>query len=216
MSKSVHLIDHGMGNLFSIVRAFHHVGVEPIITSDPECIVHADRVVLPGVGAFAACMEAMKSNDMDQAVQQFVKTGKPILGICLGMQILFEHGTEFGLTEGLGLIQGQVNPLKPCILPDGRKAKIPNIGWLNVEVSSVAEHRSGLMEGITHPIAYYFVHSFMCCPSDPQNTVGTANYGANSICAICRNDNVWGTQFHPERSGKDGLKIYRNFISLNL
>ena len=196
------VVDYGMGNLRSVQKALEHVGAEPEITRDHERIRAASALVLPGVGAFPKAMEAIRAHGLDELVRERVDAGVPLLGICLGMQLLFEHSSELGGADGLGLLPGQVREL------DAPGLKVPQIGWNAVRWRS----ESALTSGLTNPTAFYHVHSFT--PVAENGVVlGTAEYGREFVSAVA-SDGVYGVQFHPEKSGPDGLALLRNFIAL--
>ena len=196
------IVNYGMGNLTSARMALEHVGAEVDLTSDPDRIRAADGVVLPGVGAFPRAMEEIGRLGLAEAMVAAARAGRPVLGICLGMQLLFESSTEMGGATGLGLLEGAVEPL------DARGLKIPQIGW-----NEVAWRESPLSAGLPERSAMYHVHSFAPRPVDPSVTIGTAEYGSEFVTAVGR-DNVFGVQFHPEKSSADGLALLRNFVQL--
>jgi len=196
------VVDYGMGNLRSVQKALEHVGAIPEVTRDHERIRAATAVILPGVGAFPKAMQAIREHRLDEVLRERVDTGVPVLGICLGMQLLFERSTELGGADGLGLLPGQVREL------DAPGLKIPQIGWNAV----TWERDSDLTSGLSNPAAFYHVHSF--APVAENGIVlGTADYGTRFVSAVA-GDGVYGVQFHPEKSGPDGLRLLRNFIAL--
>jgi len=196
------VLDYGMGNLRSVEKALEHVGAEVEITYDAARIRAAAGLVLPGVGAFPKAMEAIRERGLDELIQERRLAGTPVLGICLGMQLLFGASEELGGAGGLGLLPGDVRPL------DAPGLKIPQIGWNAVSW----KHDSPLIEGLSNPAAFYHVHSF--APVAENGVVlGTAEYGNEFVSAV-EGDRVWGVQFHPEKSGPDGLALLRNFSSL--
>jgi len=197
------LLDYGMGNLRSVEKAFEHVGVRAEITSDHERVRAADGVVLPGVGAFPKAMEAVRALGLDELLHERRDTGVPILGICLGMQLLFESSTELGGATGIGLLEGDVDLL------DAPGLKVPHMGWNTVSWHGDA----GLADGLSDPCAFYHVHSFAPRPLNAGDVAGTAVYGSEFASVVARPP-VCGTQFHPEKSGPDGLALLRNFATL--
>jgi imidazole glycerol-phosphate synthase subunit HisH len=209
----VTVIDYGVGNLLSVSRAFEHCGAKVTITADPKSILSAGRVVLPGVGAFADGMAALKAFGLDAVVREVAARRTPLLGICLGMQLLFDESEEFGVTDGLGLIPGRVVNI-PSMTTTGESQKIPHIGWN--ELVLPRDNKSwpaGLLTDITPSEAVYFVHSFMAVPASNSHRLADCVYGGIQIAAAVRRENVVGCQFHPEKSGAVGMKILRRFIS---
>jgi glutamine amidotransferase len=199
----VAILNYGMGNLTSATRAFEHVGADVDLTSDPARVREADTVVLPGVGAFPKAMEAVRRLGLDALVHERHEAGVPILGICLGMQLLFESSTELGGATGIGLLAGTVEPL------DASGLKIPQIGWNEVR------WRHGSVLGVGERSAMYHVHSFAVKPSDPAVIAGTASYGNEFVSAV-EHDNLFGVQFHPEKSSRDGLALLTNFVNVGV
>ena len=205
----VTVIDYGVGNLLSVSRALEHCGAKVTVTADPNSILSAGRVVLPGVGAFADGMAALQANGLDTVVRQVAAKGTQLLGICLGMQLLFDESEEFGTTAGLGLIPGLVVNI-PSITTTGESQKIPHIGWNELVLPD--QHRSCQAGLLTDVIAGEAVHSFMAVPASNSNRLADCIYGGIQISAAVQRDNVFGCQFHPEKSGVVGLTILRNFI----
>lgn len=199
-SPEVVVLDYGMGNLRSVEKALARSGADVVRSSDPEYLARADACVLPGVGAFPKAMERIRSLGLDEAIRAAAASGLPILGICLGLQLLFDSSVEQGETEGLGLLDGTVGPLAA----DG--LKVPHIGWAEVTWTS----ESDLTVEIPTGEAFYFVHSFAVLP-EPTEVLGTATYGSEFVCAA-RKGNVSGVQFHPEKSSTSGLRLLSNFI----
>jgi imidazole glycerol-phosphate synthase subunit HisH len=210
----VAVIDYGLGNLLSVRRGLEHCGATVAVTSDPDIILSAPRVVLPGVGAFAHGMAELRSRGLDAIVSKVVAQGSVLLGICLGMQMLLDESEEFGKTEGLGLISGSVVPI-PSTTINGFSQKIPHIGWNNLVLPQELENWEGsLFQEINLGEAAYFVHSFMAVPNNPKHRIADCIYGGVSVSASIRRENIYGCQFHPEKSGEVGLKILRRFLSL--
>jgi len=206
------VIDYGVGNLLSVQRAFEHCGAKVILTADPKQILAAKRVVLPGVGAFGNAMQALERLDLVPVIRELANQQTPLLGICLGMQLLLEESEEFGLTAGLGLIPGRVIPVPTQTLA-GEPQKIPLIGWNALHPSSTAGRwQRTLLHDNSPGEAVYFVHSFMAVPSDPAHLIADCVYGGHLIPAAIGRDQITGCQFHPEKSGEVGLKILRRFI----
>lgn len=209
----VAVIDYGVGNLLSVSRALEHCGARATITSDPAAILAADRVLLPGVGSFAAGMAALSEHGLDAVVREVAARSTPLLGICLGMQMLFDASEEFGVTAGLGLIPGRVVKI-PAHSSDGAAQKVPHIGWNELAMPAQRQGwEGGLLADILPGEAVYFVHSFMAEPSSPMARVANCNYGGILISSVVEHGNVWGCQFHPEKSGEVGLKILTRFLS---
>lgn len=204
------VIDYGVGNLLSVKRGLEKCGAKVIFTSDPKLILSAERVVLPGVGAFANAMKTLKNLGLVEVLSKLAQRKTPLLGICLGMQLLLEESEEFGLTAGLGLIPGRVIPV-PNQMLSGEKQKIPHIGWNALQPSHEDVWQHTLMKNSRPGEAAYFVHSFMAVPSDPTNRIADCIYGGHKIAAMIGRDQITGCQFHPEKSGEVGLEILRNF-----
>lgn len=207
----VTVIDYGVGNLLSVQRGLEHCGAKVILTADPEKILAAKRVVLPGVGAFANAMQALESMGLVAVIHEIAQRKIPLLGICLGMQLLLEESDEFGVTAGLGLIPGRVIAV-PNLTLSGESQKIPHIGWSALQPSNVAvgwQHT--LLEDNRPGEAAYFVHSFMAVPTNSTHRIADCLYGRHKIAATIGRDNITGCQFHPEKSGEVGLKILRRF-----
>lgn len=195
------IIDYGMGNLASVSNALTKIGRDNIITADPEQILAADRVILPGVGAFADAIKNIRRQGIDQAIYEVVRCDTPLLGICLGYQLLFSEGYEDGVHKGLDVIPGRVEKLR---LPAG--FKVPHMGWNSISIRP----DSRLFVGIAPGSYFYFVHSYHVIPADEAVTAATTDYGVRIVCAVERG-NLAATQFHPEKSGDIGLQVLRNF-----
>jgi glutamine amidotransferase len=200
---NVAILNYGMGNLTSAAMALEHVGATVEVTSDHDRVLAAHAVVLPGVGAFPKAMEAVRRLGLDDLVRERVEAGVPVLGICLGMQLLFESSTELGGAEGIGLVSGTVEPL------DAAGLKVPQIGWNEVDWRP----GSALAAGLGERAAMYHVHSYAVKPAEPDVIAGAATYGNEFISAI-EQDNLYGVQFHPEKSSSDGLQLLKNFVSV--
>ena len=212
MSKpKVVIIDYGVGNLLSVQRAAEECGAEAIISSKPHVIAQADRVILPGVGAFAKGIQALESLGLVEVIKEIAANGMPLLGICLGMQLLLDESEEHGLTKGLGIIPGRVIPV-PNLSTDGLPVKIPHIGWSALIASENANWKNTILQNLSPGNAVYFLHSFMAMPKNPKMRIADCLYGSNRISAVISRDNVTGCQFHPEKSGEIGLKIIQNFL----
>ena len=200
------IVNYNMGNLASVINAFTKVGANATIESDPSKLDQYDKLILPGVGAFGDAMEHLQSNGMDEAVKNFAKTGKPLMGICLGMQLLFESSEEFGNTEGLGLIPGRVVAFDESKFD--HPLKVPHMGWNEMFV----QKETVLFENSEKEFYLYFVHSFHAV-CDERYAIGKTHYGYEFVSAV-QNDNIYGIQPHPEKSHDNGLKIIENFTKL--
>lgn len=200
------IIDYGMGNLKSVYNALVKIGCECKITADKDEIRKADKLILPGVGAFKDCMDNLRKADLVDLIREEAASGKPLLGICLGMQVLFEKGYEGEETEGLGLLKGNVTLM---VDPD---VKIPHIGWNNLEKN----REDDMLKGIDKDPFVYYVHSYRASDYNDEDLVGYSCYGSLKIPGLVRKNNVIGAQFHPEKSGEDGLKMLKNFKELVL
>jgi len=198
----VAIIDYGVGNLRSVEKAFAATGHDALVTSDEEELRQASRLVLPGVGAFAACMSALRAHGLVNLVREQVAVGKPLLGVCVGMQMLFEESEEFGTCEGLGFIAGRVRRF------DDTKLVVPQVGWNQIRQRKA--HR--LFAGIEDEAFCYFVHSYYCEPANDDVIVGETDYGVQYASVVAKG-NVCGVQFHPEKSQAVGLKMLANFAS---
>lgn len=212
----VTVVDYGAGNLLNVVRALEHCGAEVLVTATPEPIAHAQRLVLPGVGAFGDCMAALGERKLKGALLEYIHSGKLFLGICVGMQVMFDVGEEFGEHQGLGVIAGRVARI-PAVDARGQAHKIPHIGW------NTLLHPAGIASWAGTPLApledagsrmMYFVHSYRGVPEDASQALANVDYNGVPICAAVRKGNAYGVQFHPEKSGEAGLGILRNFLTL--
>jgi glutamine amidotransferase len=192
------IADYGMGNRRSVEKALAHVGAESVITAD---VANASAIILPGVGAFPEAMRNLERTGLGEVLKERAQTGVPLLGICLGMQLLFESSTEHEGAEGLGILPGTVTRLE--------SPRLPHIGWNLVTF----ERESALTEGLGDAAAFYHVHSFACRPADRPDVVGTSEYGERFVSVVERG-NVMASQFHPEKSSRDGLRMLRNFAQL--
>jgi glutamine amidotransferase len=197
------ILDYGMGNLRSVGKALEHVGAEPFLTSDHARVREADGIVLPGVGAMPKAMERVRDLKLDQLLRERVEAAVPVIGLCMGMQLLFDSTTEMGGAEGIGLLPGPVEAL------DAPGLKVPQIGWNPVSW----RRESPLNEGLPAPCAFYHANSFAPRPDDPEAVLGTAEYGSEFVSVVER-ARVYGLQSHPEKSGPDGLRLLKNFVSL--
>ena len=198
------IIDYGMGNLRSVQKGFEKVGHEAVVTRDPAEVAAAEKVVLPGVGAFEDAMAELKRQKLIDPVLQAIEADKPFLGICLGLQLLFEKSYEHGTHEGLGVLGGEVVRFE---LP--KDYSVPHMGWNQVSIP----RRAPILEGIDEGTYFYFVHSYYVAPSDPEVIATQTDYGL-PFCSMIWRDNLFATQFYPEKSQADGLRILKNFAEL--
>lgn len=206
-SASVAIVDYRLGNLFSVQRACEFAGLKAHITSSPEVILRADAVLLPGVGAFGDAMATLRQLDLVSVLHEVAVSGKPLVGICLGIQLLMTESYEFGRHRGLGLIEGVVHRFDE---PEeyGRRLKIPQVGWNRIR--AVQEWRGSLLDGVPDNSYMYFVHSYIVHPQDQSVVISTTRYGDTEFCSSLRLGNVFACQFHPERSGAAGIRFYQN------
>lgn len=202
------IVDYGVGNLFSLSSSLKALGIESELTADPTRLQQADQVILPGVGAFGDAMKKLQATGLDQVVKQLAASGKPLLGICLGMQLLFDSSEEFGQQAGLGLIPGRIVSLKEAFEQKGIDLKVPHIGWNPITIKQT----SPLLKNIQEQDQFYYVHSFYATDCE-SHLVATSEYGV-SVPGIVAKDNVYGTQFHPEKSGKVGLALLQAFAEV--
>ncbi len=201
----VAIVDYGVGNLFSVKSSFEAIGAEVVITADKDVLSSADRILLPGVGAFEDAAKKLRESGLDNVLRGLVAEGKPLMGICLGMQLLFEKSYEYGCHEGLGLIKGSVRPISDVAPKD---YKIPHIGWNAL----ILKQASPLFKYIKDGDCVYFVHSYYAADCENE-VIATTEYGAEITAAVAHK-NVFGCQFHPEKSGEVGLKILKAFVEM--
>ena len=212
MSNQITIIDYGIGNLLSVVRAFEYCGADVIVTNNPANIRKARHLVLPGVGAFSDGMQGLRGLGIIDSIVEHAENNKPLLGICLGMQMLFESSCEFGMCEGLGIIPGTVEAI-PSRGSGGKPHNIPHIGWNELLRPSVEDFwEDTICNTVCAEDAVYFVHSFMAVPLAQENRLADCDYNGIKVSAVVRKGNTYGTQFHPEKSGEVGLQIVRSFI----
>lgn len=221
--SSVTVVDYGMGNLFSIRRAVEHVGGACTFASTSKDVLAAERLILPGVGAFGDAMENLRSAGLDEAIREVAARGTPTLGICLGMQLLLSGSEEFGVHEGLGIVPGRVVRF-PGPEPGSERYKIPHVGWARVLAPEAAEDdeggcaaaeaswRGSVLEGVEHGSWAYFVHSLYAVPDLGEHVLAESVYGGRRFCSAMRCGRVFGCQYHPEMSGEAGLAVYTNFL----
>ena len=201
----VAIVDYGVGNLFSVISSFKAIGVETVVTGDENEIRKADKILLPGVGAFGDAIKKLKQTGLDKVIIEQVNSGKDLLGICLGMQLLFDRSFEHGEYEGLGLIKGNIEPIADVIPKD---LKIPHIGWNALEI---LDKNNKILKYVKDGDCVYFVHSFY--GADCNDVIATTDYGVDLTAAVSKG-NVYGCQFHPEKSGEVGLNILRAFCDI--
>ncbi len=197
------IVDYGVGNLFSLKSSFDAIGAETVITGNAEVVKNADKIILPGVGAFEDAIKKLRNTGLDKVIISEAENGKPLMGICLGMQLLLDKSFEYGEYEGLGLIHGEIRSISE-VIPKGYK--VPHIGWNALQIK---DQNCKIFKNIKNGDFVYFVHSY-CGIGCEENTVATAEYGANVTAAVARG-NIYGCQFHPEKSGEVGLNILRGF-----
>ncbi|MGE4398767.1 MAG: imidazole glycerol phosphate synthase subunit HisH [Campylobacterales bacterium] len=212
MSCKIAVLDYGVGNIRSINGAFEKNGTIPILTRNAHEIETADGLVVPGVGAFAHGMQNLLDLNLVKPIIEFAHSGRPILGICLGMQLLFDESEEFGMSNGLGLINGRVCRLDS--FPVDFYGKLPHIGWNGIKKTAYADWGDTIFNDLNNEEDMYFVHSYAAVPNDKRSILSVTNYAGISFCSAVKKDNIYGCQFHPEKSGKYGLMIIKNFIDI--
>jgi|SRR5271166_3214616 len=214
MTPRVVVVDYGVGNLLSVCRAFEACGATVELTGSADRIASAERVVLPGVGAFGDCVRELERRGLTRPILDFIGSGRPLLGICVGMQMLIEVGEEFGEHAGLGVVPGRVRAI-PATGASGAHHKIPHIGWSELtKPSERTQWKGTILDGIPERSTCYFVHSFTAEPAQEHYRLSDCHYDGRRVSAALRIGNVYGTQFHPEKSGEIGLRILRNFLEL--
>ena len=196
------IVDYGMGNLKSVERALRRVGAETLVTSNPEKILGAEGLILPGVGAFKDCMRNLKEHRLIDPLYKFIQSGRPFLGICLGLQLLFNESEEFGVYKGLDIIKGKV-----VRFPQNSKLKVPHMGWNTIKI----RREVPLLQGIKDESYFYFVHSYYVIPEEENIIATTTNYVVEFVSSIYQ-DNIFACQFHPEKSQHVGLRMLENFV----
>ncbi len=206
----INIIDYEMGNLRSVEKAFERLGFAVRVSADPRDITTADKVVLPGVGAFRDCINNLRSGGFVEPLLEHIAAKKPLLGICVGMQMLFDVSEEFGQHQGLGLIPGKVVRFPSGMVEGGERLKVPHMGWNNISL----KQQSPLFNGIDDGSFVYFVHSYYCAAENESDVAASCRYGDVEFCASLWRDNIMATQFHPEKSQTVGLNVFRNFAEL--
>jgi glutamine amidotransferase len=215
-SASVVVLDYGLGNLFSVAGALQKIGAKRVeITSDKKSVQKADLLILPGVGAFGDGMSNLQERDLVGSINDFATSGRPVLGVCLGMQLLMSKSEEFGHHTGLNLVAGKARRLRP---QGNGGFKVPQIGWNTLHPPTGVSHETGLWENtvlgdLNEGSFMYFLHSYVVEPDKEAVCLANTSYGGYSFCSVLKMGNVTGVQFHPERSGEEGLSIYRSFIA---
>jgi imidazole glycerol-phosphate synthase subunit HisH len=210
LSARLTIADYGVGNLFSVRGAFEHCGGDCVLTSDARAVARADRLLIPGVGAFGDAMADLREKGLDDAVRRFAATGRPLLGICLGMQLLLERSHEFGVHDGLGLVAGEVVAI-PASTASGAQQRLPHVGWAPLG-SGARAWAGSILEDVSPGSWFYFVHSYMAEPAEAGDRLAECDYGGRRVCAVYERGNVMGCQFHPEKSGAPGLAVIRRFL----
>jgi imidazole glycerol-phosphate synthase subunit HisH len=206
VTARVGIVDGGLGNVRSVANALRHVGAEPVPSAEPAALSRLPALVLPGVGTFAAGMETLRRHGLVEVLRAHAASGRPLLGICLGMQLLFDEGEEFGRSAGLGLLRGDVARLEV-------DAKLPHVGWNELVPPAPGCWQGSLLAGEPAGVQAYFVHSYAARPAGDDVVLSTARYGGRAFCAAVRSGAVVGTQFHPEKSGEAGLRMLERFVA---
>ena len=217
MSK-VAVIDYGAGNVRSIEMAIMQCGGEAELVSDPDKIAACGKIILPGVGAFGGCVEALRAKNLDAAVRSFIDKGNPVLGICVGFQMLFEYSDEQADVMGLGLFDGNVKklPASPKLETEDSAenlvVRLPHIGWTSI-FSATQPWQNSILDGIAENSAFYFDHNYYVAPNDSSLTLANCEFYGHHVCVAIAKDNIYAVQFHPEKSAQSGLKLFSNFIN---
>lgn len=209
-SLKIAIVDYGVGNLYSLIRAFKFLGVEAVITEDAKTLEQSGGIVLPGVGSFEAGMRGLEIRGLTETIKNIAKSNKPILGICLGAQIMLTEGHEFGVFKGLGIIPGKVVHFP--LLADGEK--VPHVGWNTISSRDEKLWQDTILNSFNKDDQFYFVHSYILEPEHKDNILALTTYGGYTFCSVVKKENIYGCQFHPEKSGEVGLKLISNFIDL--
>ena len=205
------VIDYGLGNTKSICSALQKSGADVCLTNSRDKILLSDGAILPGVGAFAHGMDRLISQKIDILIREFVSTGKPFLGICLGMQMLFDRSTEFGMTDGLGLISGQVQRLERF---DDSPEKLPHVSWSEISTVRMSDWNGTILESVESGEDMYFVHSYHAKPTSQSDILSISRYSGLEYCSTVKHNNIYGCQYHPEKSAVAGLRIIKNFTHI--
>lgn len=205
------IVDYGVGNLLNVVRACAFLGADVVIAETPGEVERAERLILPGVGAFRTGMKGLQERGLVEPLRHVAGSGRPFLGICLGMQLMFDCSEEFGVTQGLGLIAGRVVAL-PAVDAEGRPVRVPHMGWSSLQADR--PWRNSLLSAVPDRAEMYFVHSFQAIPTRPEDLLAHCLFGSHHVCAAIGRENLFGCQFHPEKSGPKGLGILDTFFKL--
>ncbi len=214
MGKKIVIIDYQLGNLFSVNQALVNIGLSTIITSNANDIKEADAIILPGVGAFADAMNNLNTMHITQEIKAFVTTGKPFLGICLGLQLLFSNSEEFGNTTGLNLVEGIVKRFSNEVI-NGSMLKVPQIAWNSIQKPKNKNWENTPFQNLKNGEDMYFVHSYYVLPTNENVVLSKTTYGNTEYASSIMKDNIFACQFHPEKSAKEGLQIYKNWAQQN-
>jgi len=209
--KRIVIVDYNLGNIYSVQQAFIAIGQNPILSNNIEDIISADALVLPGVGAFGDAMKNIHDLKIFEPIIQFVKSGKPFLGVCLGMQLLFEESNEFGLHKGFNFIKGSIKKF-PALNLAGLKLKVPQIAWNTIYKKDESAWVNTPLSEIKNNEYMYFVHSYYAIPSDIDDVLTLTKYDEIEYCSAVKKNNIFAMQFHPEKSGNEGLKVYKNWV----
>lgn len=212
MKKNVAIIDYGLGNLFSIKQACERVGLDPVITADINIICEADGLILPGVGAFGDAMSGLQANNLIDPLYSYVKSGKPFLGICLGMQLLFTQSEEFGLHHGLDLIKGRVIKF-PKTNSKGEIIRVPQIQWNQIYKNTAEIWKNSPLRNVNDGVYMHFVHSYYAVPENADTVLSYSEYEGIQYASAVKKDNIIGIQYHPEKSGKHGIEVYQSWAN---
>jgi imidazole glycerol-phosphate synthase subunit HisH len=214
IDRVITVVDYGVGNLLSVKRALEYCGARVNLCSNPDDVLRAEKLVLPGVGAFPKAMAVLRRSNLDESIKVYAQMNKPLLAICLGMQLLMEESEEFELTEGLGIVPGRVVPL-PRVTLEGARQKVPHIGWAKLtNMNPENSWENSILKNVNSGDSAYFVHSFMVEPNNKSDCLSKVNYGGYDIPAVISNRSIIGCQFHPEKSGEVGLNILRTYVEL--
>jgi imidazole glycerol-phosphate synthase subunit HisH len=203
------IIDYGIGNVQSLTNTLNTLDINVLLSDNPDIILNADALILPGVGAFKKAFFELTQRNLDYVIKKFVSTQKPLLGICLGMQLLFDSSNEFGFCNGLGLIEGNVKKF-----PESITEKLPHVNWNSLLKKENTSWSDTVLIDVNSQEDFYFVHSFICHPEKEEYILATTEYGGINFCSVVKKNNIYGCQFHPEKSGLNGLKILNEFVHI--